>query len=99
MYSTCAHRQESLKINDGRSSAQNPADFDTSQYGGGHEPYLELGAERAIPLSKEEIEDTFHGSDLQQKFGFQRDSMRNIVRCDFDGHIISYSLLCFFSTL
>jgi hypothetical protein len=31
-----------------------------------------------FPLSKEEIEDIF--LDLQQKFGFQRDSMRNMVR-------------------
>jgi 1,3-beta-glucan synthase len=35
-------------------------------------------AERQIPLSKEEIEDIF--LDLTQKFGFQRDSMRNMVR-------------------
>jgi len=34
-------------------------------------------AERQIPLSKEEIEDVF--LDLTQKFGFQRDSMRNMV--------------------
>ena len=36
--------------------------------------------ERQIPLSKEEIEDIF--LDLAQKFGFQRDSMRNMV-CGF----------------
>jgi RNAse (barnase) inhibitor barstar len=30
-----------------------------------------------MPLSKEEIEDVF--LDLTQKFGFQRDSMRNMV--------------------
>lgn len=40
--------------------------------------------ERQIPLSKEEIEDIF--LDLAQKFGFQRDSMRNMV---------SFVLFCF----
>jgi 1,3-beta-glucan synthase len=45
---------------------------------GGREPYPAWTAERQIPLSKEEIEDIF--LDLQQKFGFQRDSMRNMVR-------------------
>ena len=42
------------------------------------EPYPAWSAERNIPLSKEEIEDIF--LDLTQKFGFQRDSMRNMVR-------------------
>lgn len=42
------------------------------------EPYPAWSAERQIPLSKEEIEDIF--LDLTQKFGFQRDSMRNMVR-------------------
>ncbi|EIN14554.1 1,3-beta-glucan synthase [Punctularia strigosozonata HHB-11173 SS5] len=42
----------------------------------GREPYPAWTAERQIPLSKEEIEDIF--LDLQQKFGFQRDSMRNM---------------------
>lgn len=41
------------------------------------EPYPAWGSERDIPLSKEEIEDIF--LDLTQKFGFQRDSMRNMV--------------------
>ncbi|KAF8501971.1 1,3-beta-glucan synthase subunit FKS1, domain-1-domain-containing protein [Gautieria morchelliformis] len=41
------------------------------------EPYAAWTAERQIPLSKEEIEDIF--LDLTQKFGFQRDSMRNMV--------------------
>ncbi|KAF8496308.1 1,3-beta-glucan synthase [Gautieria morchelliformis] len=40
------------------------------------EPYAAWTAERQIPLSKEEIEDIF--LDLTQKFGFQRDSMRNM---------------------
>lgn len=42
------------------------------------EPYPAWSVERQIPLSKEEIEDIF--LDLTQKFGFQRDSMRNMVR-------------------
>ncbi|TDL27758.1 glycosyltransferase family 48 protein [Rickenella mellea] len=40
------------------------------------EPYPAWSSERPIPLSKEEIEDIF--LDLTQKFGFQRDSMRNM---------------------
>nr|QCR99115.1 1,3-beta-D-glucan synthase [Grifola frondosa] len=43
---------------------------------GGREPYPAWSSERQIPLSKEEIEDIF--LDLTQKFGFQRDSMRNM---------------------
>ncbi|KAJ4469702.1 1,3-beta-glucan synthase component-domain-containing protein [Lentinula edodes] len=35
-----------------------------------------MSSDRQIPLSKEEIEDIF--LDLTQKFGFQRDSMRNM---------------------
>ncbi|TFK89235.1 glycosyltransferase family 48 protein, partial [Polyporus arcularius HHB13444] len=42
----------------------------------GREPYPAWSSERQIPLSKEEIEDIF--LDLTQKFGFQRDSMRNM---------------------
>jgi len=44
---------------------------------GAREQYPAWIAERQIPLSKEEIEDIF--LDLTQKFGFQRDSMRNMV--------------------
>ncbi|KAH8833782.1 1,3-beta-glucan synthase [Flagelloscypha sp. PMI_526] len=40
------------------------------------ESYPAWTAERQIPLSKEEIDDIF--LDLSQKFGFQRDSMRNM---------------------
>lgn len=40
------------------------------------EPYPAWTAENQIPLSKEEIEDIF--IDLANKFGFQRDSMRNM---------------------
>jgi hypothetical protein len=41
------------------------------------EPYPAWSADRQIPMSMEEIEDIF--LDLTQKFGFQRDSMRNMV--------------------
>ncbi|GAA5857352.1 hypothetical protein JCM8547_002235 [Rhodosporidiobolus lusitaniae] len=40
------------------------------------EPYPAWSNETQIPLSKEEIEDVF--IDLANKFGFQRDSMRNM---------------------
>ncbi|ERS95454.1 1,3-beta-glucan synthase [Sporothrix schenckii 1099-18] len=40
------------------------------------EPYPAWTADAQIPLSKEEIEDIF--MDLTAKFGFQRDSMRNM---------------------
>lgn len=46
---------------------------------GSGEPYPAWTAERDIPMSAEEIEDIF--LDLAQKFGFQRDSMRNMVSC------------------
>lgn len=46
-------------------------------YAGVRDAYPAWSAERQIPLSKEEIEDIF--LDLTQKFGFQRDSMRNMV--------------------
>ena len=42
---------------------------------GSKEPYPAWSAERQVPISAEEIEDIF--LDLQQKFGFQKDSMRN----------------------
>lgn len=45
--------------------------------GGARDAYPAWSAERDIPLSKEEIEDIF--LDLTQKFGFQKDSMRNMV--------------------
>jgi 1,3-beta-glucan synthase len=43
-------------------------------------PYPAWSPDRQIPISMEEIEDIF--LDLTQKFGFQRDSMRNMV-CKF----------------
>ena len=53
---------------------------------GAQEAYPAWTVERSIPLSKEEIEDIF--LDLTQKFGFQRDSMRNMV-C-----FIYYAVIC-----
>ncbi|KAH8833637.1 glycosyltransferase family 48 protein [Flagelloscypha sp. PMI_526] len=44
--------------------------------GAPRDSYPAWTTERQIPLSKEEIEDIF--LDLSQKFGFQRDSMRNM---------------------
>lgn len=44
--------------------------------GVGGDPYPAWSADRQIPMSTEEIEDIF--LDLTQKFGFQRDSMRNM---------------------
>jgi 1,3-beta-glucan synthase len=46
-------------------------------FGGARDAYPAWCTEREIPLSKEEIEDIF--LDLTQKFGFQKDSMRNMV--------------------
>ena len=59
----------------GISEASTPTFMDSGP--GSREPYPAWGSERQIPLSKEEIEDIF--LDLTQKFGFQRDSMRNMV--------------------
>ncbi|KAJ7481764.1 1,3-beta-glucan synthase [Mycena latifolia] len=49
-----------------------------SEYAGGSvaDAYPAWSSDSQIPLSKEEIEDIF--LDLTQKFGFQRDSMRNM---------------------
>lgn len=43
---------------------------------GSTEPYPAWSSDRDVPMSTEEIEDIF--LDLAQKFGFQRDSMRNM---------------------
>jgi len=48
---------------------------------GASEHYPAWSADRQIPMSTEEIEDIF--LDLAQKFGFQRDSMRNMVSTSF----------------
>lgn len=67
------------------------------------EPYPAWSADKQIPISYEEIEDIF--LDLTQKFGFQRDSMRNQVSLyqevsepllTFHSSLIS---LCIYSTL
>jgi hypothetical protein len=55
---------------------------------GAREAYPAWSAERQIPLSKEEIEDIF--LDLTQKFGFQRDSMRNMVTFIFIQHYCAF---------
>lgn len=44
---------------------------------GSSSPYPAWSSERQIPISMEEIEDIF--LDLTHKFGFQKDSMRNMV--------------------
>lgn len=46
--------------------------------GQGAYPYPAWAPDKQIPISMEEIEDIF--LDLTHKFGFQRDSMRNMVR-------------------
>ena len=62
----------------GMSEASTPTYLDSTGAAGTREAYPSWSSERQIPLSKEEIEDIF--LDLTQKFGFQRDSMRNMVR-------------------
>ena len=61
----------------GISESSTPTIFDGGP-AGAREAYPAWSSERQIPLSKEEIEDIF--LDLTQKFGFQRESMRNMVR-------------------
>lgn len=60
----------------GQSESSTPTFFDYGQ-AAARDAYPAWSTERQIPLSKEEIEDIF--LDLTQKFGFQRDSMRNMV--------------------
>ena len=62
----------------GYSESSAPTLADYAGPPGAMEAYPAWTVERQIPLSKEEIEDIF--LDLTQKFGFQRDSMRNMVR-------------------
>lgn len=76
------YRPPSSQISYGRSSgASTPvygADYTNALPAGqrSREPYPAWTSEAQIPLSKEEIEDIF--LDLTAKFGFQRDSMRNM---------------------
>ncbi|RDB28250.1 1,3-beta-glucan synthase component FKS1 [Hypsizygus marmoreus] len=59
-----------------QSDSSTPTFMDYGGPAGAREAYPAWSSERQIPLSKEEIEDIF--LDLTQKFGFQRDSMRNM---------------------
>jgi 1,3-beta-glucan synthase len=61
----------------GISESSTPTFVDYSAPPGAREAYPAWSVDRQVPLSKEEIEDIF--LDLTQKFGFQRDSMRNMV--------------------
>lgn len=61
---------------DSHASAQSASVFHDSGIGSS-DHYPAWSADRQIPMSTEEIEDIF--LDLTQKFGFQRDSMRNMV--------------------
>ncbi|KAF8878094.1 1,3-beta-glucan synthase [Infundibulicybe gibba] len=60
----------------GHSDSSTPTFTEHGGPAGTPEAYPAWSADRQIPLSKEEIEDIF--LDLTQKFGFQRDSMRNM---------------------
>ncbi|KAF8119311.1 glycosyltransferase family 48 protein [Boletus edulis] len=60
----------------GPSDSSATAFVDNVPQSGQRDQYAAWTTERQIPLSKEEIEDIF--LDLAQKFGFQRDSMRNM---------------------
>ncbi|KAJ7248158.1 1,3-beta-glucan synthase [Mycena haematopus] len=71
-YATSAESLNALRT--GHTSS--PTTFSEYTIAAGLDTYPAWSAERHIPLSKEEIEDVF--LDLTQKFGFQRDSMRNM---------------------
>ncbi|KAF7968270.1 hypothetical protein HWV62_31059 [Athelia sp. TMB] len=68
--STHNHRSYAPSMAESHSSMPHYAE------GGSSEPYQAWSSDRQIPMSAEEIEDIL--LDLTQKFGFQRDSMRNI---------------------
>jgi hypothetical protein len=74
-YTQSAESLGQSRMGPSESSATAFAEYTASS--GAREPYPAWTVERQIPLSKEEIEDIF--LDLAQKFGFQRDSMRNMV--------------------
>lgn len=77
------HRPPSSQVSYGGNRSSGAS---TPVYGAGYsdtpgaqrskEPYPAWTSENQIPLSKEEIEEIF--LDLTKKFGFQRDSMRNV---------------------
>jgi 1,3-beta-glucan synthase len=71
--SEAGHRSYSASV-ESHSSIPYPSNFGEPAT---TEPYQAWSADRQIPMSTEEIEDIF--LDLTQKFGFQRDSMRNMV--------------------
>lgn len=74
-----APSQESLNAQPRQGMSETPTFVDFGgQQSNARDQYPAWTTERQIPLSKEEIEDIF--LDLTQKFGFQRDSMRNMVR-------------------
>jgi 1,3-beta-glucan synthase len=75
------YRPESSQVSYGgnRSSGASTPVYGNGDYGSmnrSREPYPAWIPENQIPISKEEIEDIF--IDLANKFGFQRDSMRNM---------------------
>lgn len=72
------------------SDSSTPTFMDYGGPAGAREAYPAWSSERQIPLSKEEIEDIF--LDLTQKFGFQRDSMRNMVSSYFNIPILLATL-------
>lgn len=60
----------------GASTPNYAGDFNVPMSTRSREPYPAWTSDAQIPLSKEEVEDIF--LDLTAKFGFQRDSMRNM---------------------
>ncbi|KAF9532970.1 glycosyltransferase family 48 protein [Crepidotus variabilis] len=69
---------------DSHSSLPSISPFADPGLASGSDHYPAWSADRQIPMSSEEIEDIF--LDLTQKFGFQRDSMRNMY--DFLMHLL-----------
>jgi len=69
MMSTDSASAHQQSLDGGRSLAPNLGDCGTSQYNTGREPYSAWEAECVIPLD--------------QKLGFQRDSVRNMVRFEY----------------
>jgi 1,3-beta-glucan synthase len=82
-YQTCYPGRDSGSDNGHRSYAGSVESHSTSHNHSNYmepvptEQYQAWSSDRQIPMSTEEIEDIF--LDLTQKFGFQRDSMRNMV--------------------
>jgi len=70
-------RQYSASVDSHMSGASTNQHGPFSDIPGSSAPYPAWSSERQIPISTEEIEDIF--LDLTYKFGFQKDSMRNMV--------------------